>query len=169
MKPKDQAEDFMELAKNPDRNRRVGIVHLEMVREKRSLYGAEKVDTPENAAGILLPLFERADREIVAVLSVSKGLEPLAVEIVAVGGLDGCLIDIKNVFKHALLSNAGYVMCFHNHPSGDPEPSGEDERFTRRMLEAGRLLDVPLLDHIILGDGRIYSFRESSALTGWQK
>lgn len=169
MENKDQTEGFTELAKNSDQNRRVGIVHLELVRESRSLYGMERFDTPEKAADMLLPLFERADREMVAVLSVSTKLEPLAVEIVAVGGLDACFMDVRNIFKHALLSNAGYVVCFHNHPSGDPEPSIEDEAFTRRMQDAGRLLDIPLLDHIILGAGRIYSFRESSALKGWQQ
>lgn len=164
-----QAGLFQKLIENPDQTRQVGIVHLEMVRESRSLYGMEKFDTPEKAAGMLFPLFERADREMVVVLSVNRKLEPLAVEIVAVGGLDACCMDVKNIFKHALLSNAGYVVCFHNHPSGDPEPSREDEFFTKRMQEAGRLLDIPLLDHIILGDGRIYSFRESSALKGWQQ
>lgn len=90
--------------------KQVGIIHLEMVREKRSLYGMEKLDTPESAVQMAAPLFERADREMVAVLSLSLKMEPLAAEIVAVGGLGACYVDIKNIFKHALISNAGYVV-----------------------------------------------------------
>ena len=62
--------------------------------------------------------------------------------------------------KHSLLNNAAYVMCFHNHPSGDPEPSQADRLLTRRLEDSGRLLEIPLIDRIIIGDGGFYSFRE---------
>ena len=149
-----------------EKSKAVSIIHLEMVRENRSLYGMGKFDTPESAASMAASLFERTDREMVAVLSVSMNMEPLAMEIVAVGGLNACYVDIKNIFKHALLSNAGYVICFHNHPSGETEPSPEDELLTRRIQEVGQMLDIPLLDHIILGSEGFYSFRENCA---WDK
>lgn len=144
--------------------KRVGIVHLEMVRESRSLYGMGRFKTPGEAAQMVRPLFVRSDREMVVVLSLSTKKEPLALEVIAVGGLDACFVDIRNVFKHALLSNAGFVVCFHNHPSGDPEPSQEDILLTKRMQEAGGILEIPLVDHIILGGEQFYSFRENCFL-----
>ena len=91
-------------------------------------------------------------------------LEPMAVEIVAVGGVDSCAVDVKNIFKHALLNNASYIICFHNHPSGYTLPSREDEKFTERLVTAGRILNLPMIDHIIVGDDDFYSFRENGKL-----
>jgi DNA repair protein RadC len=83
---------------------------------------------------------------------------------VAVGTLDGSLVHPREVFKGALLSSAAAVLLLHNHPSGDPEPSAEDQEVTRKLVEAGKLLGVPVLDHVIIGDGSFYSFRERGAL-----
>ena len=88
----------------------------------------------------------------------------MAVEIVAVGGVDSCAVDVKNIFKHALLNNASYIICFHNHPSGYTLPSREDEKFTERLVTAGRILNLPMIDHIIVGDDDFYSFRENGKL-----
>ena len=66
----------------------------------------------------------------------------------------------REVFRPALREAAAAVVCAHNHPSGDPEPSAEDLEVTRRLLDAGRLLGVPLLDHVVLGDARALSLRE---------
>lgn len=69
------------------------------------------------------------------------------------------------VFKHAILNNSAYVICFHNHPSGDCDPSAEDRKMTRRMEECGRILDLPLVDHIVLGSqGWFMSFAELGLL-----
>lgn len=101
------------------------------------------------------------------VLSLNGRLEPQAVEIAAVEGVSSCSVDIRSIFKHALLSNAEYVICFHNHPSGDPEPSREDELLTGRIRSAGELLGMELVDHIILGEGNAYySFRDHGRLSG---
>ena len=91
-------------------------------------------------------------------------LKQCAVEIVAVGGVDSCAVDVKNIFKHALLNNASYIICFHNHPSGYTLPSREDEKFTERLVTAGRILNLPMIDHIIVGDDDFYSFRENGKL-----
>lgn len=78
--------------------------------------------------------------------------------------LDGSLVHPREVFKGALLSSAASVILLHNHPSGDPDPSAEDREVTRKLVEAGRLLGVPVLDHVIVGVGAFYSFRERRAL-----
>ena len=65
------------------------------------------------------------------------------------------------MFKAALLANAAAIILYHNHPSGDPSPSVDDAQLTRRLVDAGTLLGVDVLDHIIVGDGRYYSFKEA--------
>ena len=160
MNRRTQKEQLDDLVKRPIPRKRVGIVHLEMVKESRCLYGMRRFSTPEEAVEMVKPLFERADREMVIVLSLNTKLEPQAVEVAAVGGLNQCFIDVKNIFKHALLNNAAYIICLHNHISGNPEPSREDRLVTERLIRAGSILGINLIDHIITGDNGFYSFRE---------
>lgn len=160
MNKKTQKERIDDLVKRPVPRKRIGIVHLEMVKESRCLYGMRRCSRPEDAVEIVTPLFERADREMVLVLSLNTKLEPQALEIAAVGGLDECSVDIKNIFKHALLNNAAYIICLHNHPSGSPEPSRGDRLLTQRLEKAGEILGVRLADHIVVGGNGFYSFRE---------
>jgi DNA repair protein RadC len=70
------------------------------------------------------------------------------------------------VFKAALLANAAAIIVAHNHPSGDPTPSPDDAALTARLAAAGEMLGVPLLDHIVIGDARYFSFKEAGRLPG---
>ena len=142
-------------------NQPVGIIQLKMVRESRSLYGTAPFTSPERAVELVKPLFITADREIVVVvMSLTTKMESLAVEVVAVGGLDVCCFDVRNIFKHSLLNNAACILCFHNHPSGDSTPSKEDIQVTRRLKEVGDILGIRLVDHIIIGEENYFSFKE---------
>lgn len=82
------------------------------------------------------------------------------IEVVSVGTLTCSLVHPREVFRPALREAAAAIVCAHNHPSGDPEPSAEDVEVTRRLVDAGKLLGVPLLDHVVLGEGRWVSLRE---------
>lgn len=145
-------------------NKPVGIIQLKMVKESRFLYGADRFTNPEKAAELVKPLFKAADREMVAVMSLTTKMEALAIEIIAVGGLDSCHVDIRNVFKHSLLNNAACILCFHNHPSGDPTPSFDDYQVTQRIKQAGEILGIRLVDHIIIGNEQYFSFNEQGKL-----
>ena len=81
-------------------------------------------------------------------------------ELVSEGTLTTSLVHPREVFRPAVRESAAAVVVVHNHPSGDPEPSLEDVEVTRRLIEAGRLLGIPLLDHVVVGDGRFASLRE---------
>lgn len=170
----DQRDSLEILMKEPSIYRDVSIVRLQMIKESQSLYGMNRFTNPEEAVETVKPLFALCDREIVAVMSVDTKCTPLAVEVASVGGLDACMIDPRIIFKHALLSNAAAVICFHNHPSGEPKPSMEDGKVTERLCKAGKLLGVNLLDHIIIGDGTYYSFRQNGMMgkpyvdLGWE-
>ncbi len=162
-----QEEQIQEMMERPVQKKKIGIVHLEMVRESRSLYGMARLSGPKEAAEIVAPLLKRADREIMAVLSLDGRLEPVALEIAAVGGLNCCRVEVANLFKHAILNNSASIICFHNHPSGDCEPSREDMAMTRRLEECGKLLGIPLVDHIIIGqEGAYLSFAEQGWMNG---
>lgn len=167
MKEKTQKEKLEDMLKRPIPKKKIGIIHLEMVKESRCLYGMRRFTDPKEAVETVRPLYERADRELLFVLSLNAKLEPQALEIAAVGGVEECALDVRSIFKHALLNNASSVMCFHNHPSGDSSPSPADKRVTRRIEQAGKILGVELVDHIILGDkGTFYSFRQNGELPG---
>ncbi len=153
-------EELEAMMKEPSVGRQIGIIRLCMVKEERTLYGMEQLSGPEDAAEIVYPLFATADREMMVVMSMSAKMEPLALEIAAIGGINTCMVDIRNLFKHSLLNNAAGILCFHNHPSGNPEPSKEDEEITLRIGCAGKILGIELIDHIIIGEQEFYSFQE---------
>lgn len=148
------------MMKEPSAGKHVGIVRLCMVKEERTLYGMEQFSGPEDAVELVSPLFAMSDREMMVVLSITAKMQPLALEIAAIGGINTCMVDIRNLFKHSLLNNAAGILCFHNHPSGNPEPSKEDEEITLRIGCAGKILGIELIDHIIIGEQEFYSFQE---------
>lgn len=108
-----QEKQLEGMMKRPIPKKKVGIIHLEMVRESRILYGMRRFSQPDEAVDMVRPLFAMADRELMLVMSLNTKLEPMAVEIAAVGGLNVCSVDVRNLFKHALLNNAAYIICFH--------------------------------------------------------
>ena len=120
------------------------------------LYGASQITTPGLAAGLAKDLYKNADREMLIVCSLDSKCNPLSMEIVAIGTVNACIVSPREVFKHAILSNAANIIMFHNHPSGDCSPSKEDIAITRRLVDAGDLLGIPIVDHIIIGDDNKY-------------
>lgn len=132
--------------------------------QAKPLYSAEPVSTPEKAVELIALSMADLDREYCIVLNLDSGNRPINYHVVSVGGVNQTQVSMQNVFKAALLSNAAYIIAIHNHVGGSMEPSSEDISVTRRMVEAGRLLDVPVIDHIIIaGDSpdRCVSLRQN--------
>ena len=148
--------ELMELMKKPEPRKRVGIIKTQIVKDGSILYGKRRFRNPEEAAGLVRDLFEFADKEMMVVVSLDAKNTPLAVEIVSIGTVNSCLVQIREIFKHAILDNAVHIICYHNHPSGIPEPSKEDIAVTKRLDEAGKLIGIWLLDHIIIGENDSY-------------
>ncbi|MEX2550339.1 MAG: DNA repair protein RadC [Nitriliruptoraceae bacterium] len=107
--------------------------------------------SPEEAAAVLVPEVGTADRErcVAALLDTKHRL--LEVATISVGSLDHTFMAPREVFRDALLANAAAIVLAHNHPSGDPEPSRDDEQVTRRLVRAGELVGVEVLDHLVVG------------------
>ena len=81
------------------------------------------------------------------------------------GVLDGSLVHPREVFKQAITESAAALLLVHNHPSGDPSPSAEDKQVTQQLAEAGKVIGIPVLDHVVVGDGRFTSFVESGLMS----
>jgi len=79
-----------------------------------------------------------------------------------VGTLNSAIVHPREIFKHAVSLSAASIIIVHNHPSGDPFPSNSDEEITKILIKNGKLMDIPIVDHIIVGDGQYYSFKEHS-------
>jgi DNA repair protein RadC len=125
---------------------------------------ADLVEGPEDAHGILGPLLEDLDQEAVAVLCLGARHHPLHVGVVAVGSLNSAAVQPREVYRTAVVVNAAAVVLAHNHPSGDPEPSEDDVRLTRRLQRCGETLGIELLDHLVIGAGNWVSLRERRVL-----
>ncbi len=112
------------------------------------------------AGRYLLPLYGSASVEVFGALLLDVRHRLLREMVVAVGCLTGSLVHPREVFKEAVVTRAARVLVFHNHPSGDPEPSEEDAKLTKRLVDSGTLLGVQVVDHIILGAGGFISLRQ---------
>lgn len=102
--------------------------------------------------------------EVFGVLLLSTKFRIIGNIIVSRGTINSCLVHPTQVFLPAILMNAASVLLYHNHPSGVPEPSQEDVRLTLRLQQAGVLLSIPVIDHIIVAGGSYHSFHESRQL-----
>ena len=119
-----------------------------------------QVGSPRDAAEILMPEFSARPVEQFGLLMLDTRHRVMRTTVVSVGSLDGAAVQPREVFRQALMASAAAVVLFHNHPSGDPQPSREDVDLTRRMAAAGVLLGIGVVDHLVLGDGRYCSLKE---------
>ena len=132
------------------------------VTEGEALYSTKPIDSPLRAAELVTKMLKEMDREYVCLANLDGRLRPISYHIVTVGVLDLCHAPIPNIFKTAILENAGSIILFHNHPTGDPAPSEPDKELTEAVVKAGNLMGIPVIDHVIVGSGTgvFYSFRE---------
>lgn len=146
--------------------KRVDIVSLKMVREGSVLYKNRKVGSPDDAVALIQDFLEDADREKFVVAYLNNRHEPTAIHTVSIGTLSSSLVHPREVMKAAILSNAKAMLLSHNHPSGwDVNPSNEDINITKRLVEAGKIIGIEILDHVIIGEnGKYYSFKEEGRL-----
>lgn len=135
-------------------------VAIRMV-EQPPLYSKEPMNNPDAAIRVMNEFLSQMDRELFCIVNLQADLTPINMNIVSVGSLNEALINPREIFKSAILSNAHSMMLIHNHPSGNLTPSTSDIQTTARMQELGELMGIFLVDHIITGrDGNYYSFRD---------
>jgi DNA repair protein RadC len=141
--------------------KRVNIIRVKMVRESSLLYPQRRITMARDVMELFLTFLDETDREQFLLLCLNTKNEPTAIHTVSVGSLDASIVHPREVYKAAILANSSSIIVCHNHPSGDPTPSREDINVTKMLKEAGEVLGIPLLDHIIVGsEGAYYSLKE---------
>ena len=132
--------------------------------EDRPVVVGCELSRPWDAAAAFMALLQDEPAEVFAILCLTTKHRVIAYHEVSRGALDSTVVHPREVFKAALLANSAAIIAAHNHPSGDPTPSPDDADLTKRLAAAGELLGIPLLDHIVIGDGRYFSFKEAGRL-----
>ncbi|MGF6991226.1 DNA repair protein RadC [Lachnospiraceae bacterium PM6-15] len=143
----------------------VDLVNVRLIRES-TLYTDKLITSPRDAADLMANELALYDREVMCVLNLNTKGGVLNMNIVSMGTINASLVSPREVFKASILSNAASIIICHNHPSGEPTPSREDVLLTQRLKNAGELLGIELLDHVIVGGvtGKRFSFMEEEIM-----
>ena len=134
--------------------------------EGNALYSEQPLLSPAEALAVMRKEMSGYDREVLCVINLTAQFQPINFHVVSVGNIKSSIVSIPNILKSSILSNAACFMLIHNHPSGVVKPSKEDILVTKRIVEAGKLMDIPCLDHVIIGgkNGDYISLRGESIL-----
>ena len=141
------------------------LAAIEIGRRIASAKPIEKIhlSCPQDVADFLMPRLRYAAKEQFVVILLNNKNKVIGTEVVSEGSLSSSVVHPREVYAPAILHHAAAIMVAHNHPSGDPKPSIEDEEVTRLLLRSGKVLGIPMIDHVIIGDGNYYSFLENEA------
>lgn len=131
----------------------IQIIKLIQVKEDMLPFGTTAVSSSIEAARIAHTFLEGVDREHFCVICLNAKNKINALHTVSIGTVEQCLVAQRECFKLAIVSNSVSIIVFHNHPSGDPQPSSQDIELTRALVKAGDILNITVHDHIIIGDG----------------
>lgn len=144
--------------------KRFEVYSVKLVRESAGTYNVmnSTIKSPDDAQTIIHEVVKIDDeaREVFGFLALDTKNKVIGVHPVFAGTLNESIVHPREVFKAAILNKAAGIILFHNHPSGDTEPSNADIDANRRMTDAGNILGIKVLDHIIMGDRRYLSFKE---------
>ena len=141
---------------------------IKLIKEKTAVYhdGRKSINNPDILYEVgkqILNEYIEEDREAFAVILLDKKFKPVGHYIVSTGTLDQSLVHPREVYKKAIIASANSIVLLHNHPSGDTNASSEDMRMTQGLVEAGKLIGIKVLDHLIIGND-YYSFKEHGDL-----
>lgn len=145
----------------------VSFERIVLVKEKVGRYELpKKIGGPDQAYKAITAITSVGEeaQEVFGVLILNIKNKIVAMHEISRGTLNSSMVHPREVFKPAVLHNAAAIICFHNHPSGDPEPSKEDIKITNRLIEAGKIIGIEIFDHIIVGDDRYVSLKERGVM-----
>ena len=137
---------------------------VSLVREGSCVSDHNAIKSPEDVFWLVSADFTEAAVEMAMMLAMDTKNKVIGVFTISIGSLNASIIHPRDVFQRAILSNAASVILVHNHPSGDPTPSPEDVELTSKLVEAGKMLDIAVLDHVIIGDGKYASLKEKGLM-----
>lgn len=145
--------------------RKIQIVSLKLVYEKEVEYGGTPLTSPKAVYELMKDYLIGKDKENFMVIALNAALFPTTISTISIGATEFCNISIKEIFKTAILSNASSIIVCHNHPSGMCTPSTDDIETTKKIRKAGKIMDISLLDHVIIGgNGGYYSIMDNEII-----
>lgn len=145
----------------------INVVKIQAVRDRSLPYETNHVSSPDVAIGILKTFINECchtDRESFVVMCLDTKNKVTALTLVSIGTINNTLVHPREVFKAAILSNSASIILAHNHPSGDANPSHEDIEVTKRIKDAGSIIGIEVIDHIIIGDEKTTSLKANGLL-----
>jgi len=158
-------EDLKRLGLTKQESSRViAAIELGRRRDMSDLADRQKIGTSRDAFNVIGSALKDLPVEEFWVIYLNKGCEVLGKERLSIGGTAGTVADIKVMFKMCLENKASAFIAVHNHPSGNLKPSDADMDLTKKMKEAGKILDLPLLDHLIISERGYYSFADEGVI-----
>ncbi|HEX6976534.1 MAG TPA: DNA repair protein RadC, partial [Vicinamibacterales bacterium] len=125
-----------------------------------------QITAPRVAAELLLPVYGNRPVEQFGVMLLDTKHRVIRTTVLSIGTLDASVVHPREVFREATLAGAAALVLFHNHPSGDPHPSEDDVKLTERLVAAGMLMGIYVIDHVILADVKYFSFSEQGKKQG---
>lgn len=123
-----------------------------------------KITCPQDAADLLMEDLRHYREEHFVCLFLNTKNQVIGRQTLSIGSLNASIVHPREVFRAAIRRSSASILCAHNHPSGDPTPSPEDIQLTKRLTEAGELIGIELLDHLVIGDNRYISLKEMGCL-----
>lgn len=145
----------------------VSFERIVLVKEKVGRYELpKKISNPDQVYKAITTItsVEEEAQEVFGILILNTKNKIVAVHEISRGTLNASIVHPREVFKPAILHNAAAIICFHNHPSGDLEPSRDDIETTKRLVEAGKIIGIEIFDHIIVGDDGYVSLKERGVM-----
>ena len=130
------------------------------VESQSKWFSNKSITSPSEVAKMFIPLLRDEVKERFIVVSLNSANRIIRYNIISIGNLTGSVVHPREVFKVAIENNSANIILLHNHPSGNCEPSNEDIKTTKKLVEAGKLLDIEVFDHIIIADKSYSSFIE---------
>ncbi len=127
-------------------------------------FSENKISSPEDVAKVFIPLLKDELKEKFILICLNSANKIIKFETVSIGSLNASVVHPREIFKAAIENSAASVILLHNHPSGNPEPSSEDIAVTQKLVESGRILDIPIFDHLIIAGDSYTSFVERRLL-----
>jgi DNA repair protein RadC len=123
-------------------------------------FSEKKITSPQDVAEMFIPLLKDELKEKFILICLNSANKIIKYDVISVGNLNSSIVHPREIFKAAIENSSASVILMHNHPSGNPEPSSEDISITKKLVEAGKMLDIPVFDHIILAGNSYTSFVE---------
>lgn len=119
----------------------------------------KEIFTPEDIAKIMIPDLKHEKQEVIKTILLDTRNQVMKIVTNAIGGLNSSMIEIREIFKEPIKASAAKIVLVHNHPSGDVTPSPDDIKFTKKIINAGEIFGIEIIDHIIIGDGKFSSLK----------